>query len=88
VLGDVQALARKHTKEAINTLAAIMADEKAPPAARVAAASAILDRGYGKPALHQHLTGTLDLSLAERIDEAFRRLGDDDEQPIERSSVN
>jgi hypothetical protein len=34
------------------------------------------------------LTGTLDLSLAERIDQAFRRLGDDDEQPVERSSVN
>jgi hypothetical protein len=26
-----------------------MHDEKAPPAARVAAANALLDRGYGKP---------------------------------------
>ena len=35
--------------EAINTLAAIMDDTKAPPAARVAAANSLLDRGYGKP---------------------------------------
>jgi HEAT repeat protein len=49
VLGDVQALARQKSPEAINTLANIMDDQKAPPAARVAAANALLDRGYGKP---------------------------------------
>jgi HEAT repeat protein len=48
VLGDVQELARQKSPEAITTLANIMHDEKAPPAARVAAA-ALLDRGYGKP---------------------------------------
>jgi hypothetical protein len=30
-------------------LAAIMTDEKASSAARIAAANALLDRGYGKP---------------------------------------
>ena len=35
--------------EAINTLVVIMNNEKAPPAARVAAANALLDRGYSKP---------------------------------------
>ena len=49
VLGDVQQLARQKSPEAINTLSNIMHDEKAPPAARVAAANALLDRGYGKP---------------------------------------
>jgi hypothetical protein len=49
VLGDVQELARHKSPEAITTLANIMLDEKAPPAARVAAANALLDRGYGKP---------------------------------------
>jgi hypothetical protein len=49
VLGDVQELARERSPEAINTLAAIMDDKKAPPAARVAAANSLLDRGYGKP---------------------------------------
>ena len=37
VLGDVQELARQKSPEAINTLSNIMHDEKAPPAARVAA---------------------------------------------------
>ena len=49
VLGDVQELARQKSPEAITTLANIMHNEKAPPAARVAAANALLDRGYGKP---------------------------------------
>ena len=49
VLADVQELARERSPEAINTLANVMRDEKAPPAARVAAANALLDRGYGKP---------------------------------------
>ena len=49
VLGDVQELARQRSPEAINTLATIMDDPKAPPAARVAAANSLLDRGYGKP---------------------------------------
>jgi uncharacterized protein DUF5681 len=49
VLGDVQELARQQSPDAINTLGDIMRDDKAPPAARVAAANALLDRGYGKP---------------------------------------
>jgi hypothetical protein len=48
-LGNVQELARHQSPQAINTLAEIMGDEKAAPAARVAAANALLDRGYGKP---------------------------------------
>jgi hypothetical protein len=46
---SLQELARQKSPEAIITLANIMNDEKAPPAARVAAANALLDRGYGKP---------------------------------------
>ena len=42
-------LARQKSPEAITTLSNIMHDEKAPPASRVAAANALLDRGYGKP---------------------------------------
>ena len=49
VLGDVQELARQKSPEAIETLSKILLDEKAAPAARVAAANALLDRGYGKP---------------------------------------
>lgn len=47
---DIRSLARSHTETAINTLAGIMREAKSPPAARVAAAQALLDRGWGKPA--------------------------------------
>ena len=47
-LAEVRDLARQHTDEAIETLATIMRNEKAPPAARVSAAESILSRGWGK----------------------------------------
>jgi hypothetical protein len=46
---EVKALAREHTHMAIQTLAKIAANPKAPPAARAAAASSLLDRAWGKP---------------------------------------
>ena len=46
---DIRSLARSHTETAINTLKGIMQQSDAPPAARVAAACALLDRGWGKP---------------------------------------
>ena len=46
----VKELARQHTEQAIATLAMVMNDESAKPGERVSAASALLDRGYGKPA--------------------------------------
>lgn len=48
-------LCRARTAEAVRTLAQIMASKKSPASARVAAACALLDRGYGKPA--QAITG-------------------------------
>lgn len=49
-LGDIREMARPHTGTAINKLVAVMNDDKASPSAQVAAASAILDRGWGRPA--------------------------------------
>jgi Family of unknown function (DUF5681) len=49
IVGDVQELAREHSTDAIATLAAIMQDPNAPPAARAMASNSILDRAYGKP---------------------------------------
>ena len=46
---DIRSLARAHTPTAIRTLAGIMQQPDAPAAARVSAAVAILDRGWGKP---------------------------------------
>ncbi len=49
IVGEIRALARQHTQSALEALVQIVGDKKAPAAARVAAASHILDRGYGRP---------------------------------------
>src|SRR5215813_13923520 len=48
-LHSVQELARQYTEEAINTLAEIMNNDDAAAPARIAAAEALLNRGWGKP---------------------------------------
>ncbi|HTE41550.1 MAG TPA: hypothetical protein VK629_12010, partial [Steroidobacteraceae bacterium] len=45
----VTELARQHTEAAITALAEILTDEKANRLTRIAAANALLDRGWGKP---------------------------------------
>ena len=47
-LTEIRSLARSHTRSAINVLAGIMRSKDATAAARVSAANAILDRGWGK----------------------------------------
>jgi pyruvate dehydrogenase complex dehydrogenase (E1) component len=49
IIGELKELAAQHTPQAIQTLANIMNDAEAPPAARVAASTALLDRVYGRP---------------------------------------
>lgn len=66
---EIRSLARGHTEAAINCLAGIMNQPDAPAAARVSAASAILDRGWGKPT--QLVAGDPDgapLNLIHRIE--------------------
>lgn len=43
-------IARGYTQEAIDALVSILSSEDEPAAARVSAANALLDRGYGKAA--------------------------------------
>jgi hypothetical protein len=47
-LTEIRSLARSHTRHALNVLVAVMRNAKVPPPARIAAANAILDRGWGK----------------------------------------
>ena len=49
-LGDIRELARRHSGEAVQVLVHVMGDASAAPSARVGAASALLDRGWGRPA--------------------------------------
>ena len=92
VVAEVKELARAHTAEAIQTLVSIMTNPKSAPAARVSAANALLDRGYGKPP--QHITGEGGPSYVVRlpepcatVEEWVGSLGDRPAQPrIERPS--
>ncbi len=81
VLGEVQALAREYTAEAIETLRDIMRNKEAPPAARGYAANSILDRGYGKPSQTVNMGGidrpVAQLTNAELMEIASRP----DDQP-------
>jgi hypothetical protein len=54
-LGHIESLARSHTKTAIRVLAGIMNEPTLQPMARVAAAKALLDRGWGKCAETHHV---------------------------------
>jgi hypothetical protein len=58
--GDIRDLARNHTDRAIQVLATIMDDEKAPKNARAAAAQALLDRGWGRPETNLNVNETRD----------------------------
>lgn len=42
-------LAQEHTRDAVNTLLQVMRSRKTASAARVSAACALLDRGWGRP---------------------------------------
>lgn len=46
---DIKAIAQPYGPDAVDALVKIMKNEEAPEAARVRAASELLDRGYGKP---------------------------------------
>lgn len=49
ILGEVRELARQHTETALSTLIEVAKNPHSPAAARVSAAQALLDRGWGKP---------------------------------------
>jgi hypothetical protein len=49
-IADVRELARQLTPQAIATLETIMNEQRAPASARVAAAEALLNRAWGRPA--------------------------------------
>ena len=45
---EIRSLARSYTRTALNVLAGVMRSKDATAAAKVSAANAILDRGWGK----------------------------------------
>lgn len=65
---EIRSVARSHTRTAINVLVGIMRSKDATPAARVSAANAILDRGWGKVALPLQNGEDDALQLVHRIE--------------------
>jgi len=54
---SIRDAAQAYTEDALRTLVEVMNDKEQPGPARVGAANAILDRGYGKP--KQEVDGSL-----------------------------
>jgi hypothetical protein len=67
--GDVRELARRQTEAAIQALAETLISPKAPPAAKVSAAIALLDRGWGK------VTQTVSFDAGRAVAEFLASLG-------------
>ena len=67
-LTEIRSIARSHTRTAINTLVGVMTAKDATPAARVSAATAILDRGWGKPVQAQENGDNGALELIRKIE--------------------
>jgi hypothetical protein len=63
-VADIVSIAKTMSHDAMHTLADIMLDGKQSGATRVAAANAILDRGYGKP--NVTVDATVNVSLQEQ----------------------
>ena len=55
-LADIRTLARTYTQDAIDTLVYILKDDEARESARIAAATLLLDRGWGKPEKAMQIT--------------------------------
>ena len=64
---DIRSLARQHTALAVKTLVGIASQRTAPQSARVVAATALLDRGWGKPKQELELNQEVTISLADSL---------------------
>jgi hypothetical protein len=73
VLRQVEELAREQTADALKTLETIHKNIKAPPAARVAAANALLDRGWGKARQALEMGGVEGYPIMQKLQIEFVR---------------
>jgi hypothetical protein len=75
VIGDLKKLVRSYTDEAISALVDVMNNKAESGSARVSAAQALLDRGYGKPLQQVELGHPGDFSAMneEEVDQFINR---------------
>jgi hypothetical protein len=64
---DIRSLARAQTALAIRTLTGVCGSKAAPAAARVSAASALLDRGWGKPQQDSSVQGEIRVTIRKML---------------------
>ncbi|MGX1163841.1 hypothetical protein ACNJYD_20705 [Bradyrhizobium sp. DASA03005] len=76
-LTEIKSLARTHTNVAIKTLVQIVRNKDAPAHARVMAANAILDRGWGKPLQPIASEDENPIRFVHRIERVIVHPGDD-----------
>lgn len=62
---SIRDAAQAFTEEALQTLAKVMRDPDSPAASRVAAASALLDRGHGKPTQSVDIDASVETTVAK-----------------------
>src|ERR1700733_14414109 len=65
---EIRSLARSHTRTALNVLVGVMRSKDATATAKVSAANAILDRGWGRAAQAIENGGDGPLELIQRIE--------------------
>jgi hypothetical protein len=70
IIADLKAAARELTHDALTRLHTIMMSDDAPPAACVAAANSILDRGWGGPT--QTVESDVGPTLADLVLQSYR----------------
>ncbi len=83
---DVAAMAQKHALKAIETLAEVMTNIGATPAARVSAASELLDRGFGRSP--QSLDVTHQIGFSEQFEDYMRGLMGKNARVIDAQAVD
>jgi hypothetical protein len=66
-------IARDHTPKAVKALVAVLDDKEAPHSAKVSAATAILDRGWGRPKQDLGIEIRSDDQAASLLEQARRR---------------
>lgn len=66
IIMAVRDLAREYADEAVQVLASIMRDDDAPAAARISAATEILNRGFGRPVDQKAM-----VVMAQQIERTF-----------------
>lgn len=81
-------LAQAHTESAVHALASLCSDEAQPGAVRVAAATALLDRGHGRPSqsleIEQKSAASVDPAALIALSEAMDRSREERRAIMER----